>query len=210
METPTRDETTPEAIGPDDLASQASEVQSVDQPPTPSSTGRSHSPENAPVSDLQVQSQPAGPSQQRAVKAKSKGPPSRSELIGNPEMYIFFFSFFFSKLTNLSTFDQHEERVRAHANNRPSHLYRSFFEDSATLSAFVPKACHKKHKDVPHLKLADENAFQNHGDFHPLLDMTPERMRRQHQTPKKIDPSPFVSTFDNLGKSWPKTFLRVF
>jgi hypothetical protein len=95
METPTRDETTPEVIEPEDSASQASEVQSVDEPPTPSSSRRSQSPENAPVSDLQVQSQPAGPSQQRAVKAKSKGPPSRSELIGNPEMYIYFFHFTF-------------------------------------------------------------------------------------------------------------------
>jgi hypothetical protein len=140
-----------------------------------------------------------------SLKARLRG---LNSLVTQRCTYIFFI--LFSKLTNLSTFDQHEERVRAHANNRPSHLYRSFFEDSATLSAFVPKACHKKHKDVPHLKLADENAFQNHGDFHPLLDMTPERMRRQHQTPKKIDPSPFVSTFDNLGKSWPKTFLRMF
>jgi hypothetical protein len=105
-----------------------------------------------------------------------------------------------SKLTFRSTFDQHEERVRAQTNMRPAHLYRSFHEDNGTLSAFVTKNCHKKHKDVPHLRLADNNAFQNHGDFHPLKDMTPERMRRQLQTSKKIDPSPFVSAFNNLGE----------
>jgi hypothetical protein len=89
METPTPDATTPEFIGPRDSPSQASEMQSIDHPPTPSSgrSSRSQTPDNAPVPVLEVQSQPTGPSQ-RHFKKKS-GLPSVSELVGNIEMYIY-------------------------------------------------------------------------------------------------------------------------
>jgi hypothetical protein len=64
----------------------------------------------------------------------------------------------------------------------------------------VTPDCLVKHRDVPHLKLHDGNAFQNVGDFVPTQDMTRLRIERQFKYQMKIEPSPFVSMYDSLSK----------
>jgi hypothetical protein len=68
------------------------------------------------------------------------------------------------------------------------------------MSQFVTPDCLVKHRDVPHLKLHDGNAFQNVGDFIPTRDMNRLRIERQFKSQMKIEPSPFISMFDSFGK----------
>ncbi|KAH7385261.1 hypothetical protein DE146DRAFT_195302 [Phaeosphaeria sp. MPI-PUGE-AT-0046c] len=92
------------------------------------------------------------------------------------------------------TFNEQAERMRAQGSLLPRKLYRTAYEGSGTLSQFVTPDCLTKHRDVPHLKLHEENAFQNVGDFDLIHDMNRYQMERQLVTLKKKDPSPFVST----------------
>ncbi|KAH4287318.1 hypothetical protein HBI24_202190 [Parastagonospora nodorum] len=186
MDTPMRDGISPETVRSRDTATPASDVTDPrPHHPTPSSGGssRAPTPENDPVTELQAESGPAGRSQQE-VKHKGKKPLTKSELFGHLEI----------------TFLRPEERMRAQDQSKrpPQHVFRSFHEKSATLSAFVSEDCHLLHADVPHLKLEDDMAFKNHGDYDPLQDLTPERIRRQYKGNKALDPSPFVSFWETI------------
>lgn len=81
----------------------------------------------------------------------------------------------------------------------PTVLYRTAYEGSATLSQFVTPDCLIKHKDVPHLKLHDENAFQNVGDLILTRDLNQFRVQRQFVPNKKVDPSALVSLTSDYG-----------
>lgn len=114
----------------------------------------------------------------------------------------------FPPLTSKSSFNTRAERMRLQGNLLPRKLYRAAYEGSGTLSQFVTPDCLPKHRDVPQLKLHEENAFQNVGDFDLIHDMNRYRMERQFVTPKKKDPSPFVSTTSDYGKSFANTNSR--
>jgi hypothetical protein len=99
------------------------------------------------------------------------------------------------------TFKKRPERLRAKGHLLPNKFYRTAYENSATMSQFVTPDCLVKHRDVPHLKLHEGNAFQNVGDFIATRDMVRPRIERQLKTQMKKDPSPFVSMFDDFSKS---------
>jgi hypothetical protein len=98
------------------------------------------------------------------------------------------------------SFTGHAERMRAKGKLLPDKFYRTGYEGSGTLSQFVTPDCLTKHRDVPHLKLHDENAFQNVGDFVLSRDLTRIRVERQFKTQMKREPSSLISMFDNLGE----------
>jgi len=88
MNTPTRDDSSPEVHMARNSVSPASDASlPVDQRPTPSSgsSSRAETPENAPVDAFRAVSKPKGPSQQN-VKYKRKHPPTKSEWIDKPSM----------------------------------------------------------------------------------------------------------------------------
>jgi hypothetical protein len=100
------------------------------------------------------------------------------------------------------------ERKRARGKTLPRMLYRTAYENSATMSQFVTPDCLVKHRDVPELKLHEQNAFQNVGNFIATRDMTRLRIERQFKTQQKVDPSPFVSMYDSFRKCVFLQFLR--
>ena len=68
------------------------------------------------------------------------------------------------------------------------------------MTPFVTPDCLVKHRDVPHLKLDEGNAFQNFGEFILPRDLVTERIERQFKTQQKVEPSPYVSHYAVLSK----------
>ncbi|KAF2636198.1 hypothetical protein P280DRAFT_522442 [Massarina eburnea CBS 473.64] len=95
------------------------------------------------------------------------------------------------------TFRETDELVRGASNRLPSSLYRTFYENSATLSSYVSKHTHVRHRQEPHLKLRSGVAFQSIEDFDPNRDLTKVRIERHLVWNQKKDPSSYISTFSN-------------
>lgn len=58
-----------------------------------------------------------------------------------------------------------------------------------------------RHRDKPDLRLDDDNAFQSIGGFIPSEDLKSERIERHLEWQRKVDPTSYVSAFNNLSKS---------
>ncbi|KAF2241521.1 hypothetical protein BU26DRAFT_390664, partial [Trematosphaeria pertusa] len=82
------------------------------------------------------------------------------------------------------------------SNMRPPFLYRVFYETSATLSSYVSKHTHVKHREQPKLKLREGNAFQAISKFSAARDLTRVRMERHLRWQQKRDPSSYISAFN--------------
>ncbi|KAF2821207.1 hypothetical protein CC86DRAFT_470947 [Ophiobolus disseminans] len=106
------------------------------------------------------------------------------------------------------TFNGPEERTRATGNLLPRASFPTSYEESATLNRNVPKECFKKHRDNPHLKLAEGNTFQNIGDFNPWQDMVPPRIRRHYNPQMFRDPSPFVSSYHTVVEAETRAYKQ--
>lgn len=83
---------------------------------------------------------------------------------------------------------------------RPKELFRTGYETSITLSSYVTKDTHAKHRQVPDLIIDEKNAFQSVGKFKLSEDLTLERIERHLVWNKKREPSSFISAFDGAGK----------
>ncbi|OAG17588.1 hypothetical protein CC77DRAFT_1033476 [Alternaria alternata] len=101
--------------------------------------------------------------------------------------------------TIMITFDQAPELTRAASGTLPSSIHRTFYETSQTACCFVNKDTHPKHREVPDLKISDENAFQSIGSFSLPTDLTRERIERHLVWNKKINPSSYISGFNDLS-----------
>ncbi|KNG46814.1 hypothetical protein DDE82_004327 [Stemphylium lycopersici] len=75
-------------------------------------------------------------------------------------------------------------------------LFRTGYETSITLSSYVTKDTHAKHRQVPDLIIDEKNAFQSVGKFKLSEDLTLERIERHLVWNKKREPSSFISAFD--------------
>jgi len=105
-----------------------------------------------------------------------------------------------TRLTRYSTFSNKPEKERNddRANIVPSSFYRTFYEISITLSAYVSKDTHAKHRERPDLKISEGNAFQAVSPFTAENDLTRERIERHLIWNKKKDPSSYISVFNGL------------
>ncbi|CAN9255089.1 unnamed protein product [Alternaria alternata] len=101
--------------------------------------------------------------------------------------------------TIMITFDQAPELTRAASGTLPSSIHRTFYETSQTACCFVNKDTHPKHREVPDLKISDENAFQSIGSFSLPTDLTRERIERHLVWNKKINPSSYISGCNDLS-----------
>ncbi|KAH7113746.1 hypothetical protein B0J11DRAFT_584954 [Dendryphion nanum] len=99
------------------------------------------------------------------------------------------------------TFNEKSELFRAKSKILPESFWRTFHETSITLSSYVSKETHIKHREQPHLKIDDQNAFQSVGKFLPQSDLTRERIDRHLSWNKKRHPSSYISTFKNLTEA---------
>lgn len=82
----------------------------------------------------------------------------------------------------------------------PSSFFRTYFENSITLSSQVSKDTHIKHCERKTLKIIEGNAFQAVGKVELEQDMTKERIERPLVGNKKKNPSSWVLVFNKLGK----------
>ena len=120
-------------------------------------------------------------------------------------------------LIRSSTWDEHTELARGASKILPKAFYRTFYEDSATLTPYVTKyinpssGCqlcangsyrhtHPKNRQRMDVKLSDNAAFQSIGKFNLVKDITRSRIERHLCWNQKRDPSSFVSVSDSLSK----------
>ncbi|KAI4649862.1 uncharacterized protein J4E79_009708 [Alternaria viburni] len=105
-----------------------------------------------------------------------------------------------SKLLNpVITFDQTDELVRASSGRLPSSLHRTYYETSQTYCRWVDIDTHPKHREFPDLKISEGMGFQSIGSFVLEDDLTRERIERQLVWNKKIEPTSYISAFDDLS-----------
>ncbi|KAJ8109762.1 hypothetical protein OPT61_g7220 [Boeremia exigua] len=81
----------------------------------------------------------------------------------------------------------------------PLNMYRTFYENSATLSSRVSKDTHVRHRENEQLRLQDDNAFQTVGEVNLEVNLTKEGIQRHLVWNKKKSPSGWISMFE--GKS---------
>lgn len=98
------------------------------------------------------------------------------------------------------SFSKPPELVRGAGNLRPPRLYRVFYENSATLSCFVTKHNHVRHRQEPDLRFQEDNAFQAIEPFVPSRDLAPPRIERHLKWTQKVDPSSYISAFNGYGE----------
>lgn len=111
----------------------------------------------------------------------------------------------FIPLMKRRSFSDQRARQRAltsgAANILPEHVYRTYYENSATLCSRVSKDTHTKHREVPDLSIEPGNAFQAIGRRVLNKAVTKEGIERHLKWQKKHDPSQWISVFDDLCKS---------
>ncbi|KAH7084434.1 hypothetical protein FB567DRAFT_82437 [Paraphoma chrysanthemicola] len=103
--------------------------------------------------------------------------------------------------TIIISFNEEPERRRHHSNMLPRKLYRTQYETSTTLSRYVDKHTHPKHRSNIQLKIQSWYAFQSLGMFQMREDLTRERIERHLVWNKKIDPSSLISAFNDLDRA---------
>ena len=109
-------------------------------------------------------------------------------------------SFFQHLLTVCSTFDQPEERLRAHSVAIPDNFYRTFHETSATLRRYVSIDTHVKHRKRKTLKIEEGAAFQTVADFNLAEHLNKEGIELHLVWNQKRIPSGYISVFNQLGR----------
>jgi hypothetical protein len=105
------------------------------------------------------------------------------------------------------TFGESAEVIRRQSKILSRWLYRIFYEDSATLCAYVSTHTQPKYREIPglnlQLKLVEGNAFQSLAK--PMVkDFTKQRIERHLNWQQKHPPSSYISTFNHISK-----YLRV-
>jgi hypothetical protein len=124
-----------------------------------------------------------------------------SKLLEPIRMYVFI-AYIVSRLTSLSTFSQDAEKVREKSRSHivPESFYRTGYETSITLSDYTSKDTHAKHREEPNLRITAGNAFQAIAKFTIGDDLNRERIERHLIWNKKVNPSCYISTFNELSK----------
>ncbi|KAF9729687.1 hypothetical protein PMIN04_010574 [Paraphaeosphaeria minitans] len=97
------------------------------------------------------------------------------------------------------TWEGHTELARGASRILPESFYRVFYEDSATLTPYVSKHTHPKHRGRLGFTMSDKVAFQSIGTFSVSEDFTRDRIERQLVWNQKKNPSSFVSASDSIN-----------
>jgi hypothetical protein len=92
----------------------------------------------------------------------------------------------------------------------PPALFRTHYETSNTLSRYVDKHTHPKHRSNIQLKIKEGYAFESIGAFHLERGLTRERIERHLVWNKKIDPSALISAFNDISEFDHRTIPRYF
>ncbi|KAF1949417.1 hypothetical protein CC80DRAFT_540257 [Byssothecium circinans] len=93
------------------------------------------------------------------------------------------------------TYYEIHELIRGASNMLPHRLIRVAYEDSSTLSAYNS---HGRHRQKPELSLEADIAFQAYGTFDSNKDLTRDRIERHLVWGMRVNPSPYISSFNNL------------
>ncbi|USP75522.1 hypothetical protein yc1106_02796 [Curvularia clavata] len=93
-------------------------------------------------------------------------------------------------------FDTDVEKMRAKGISLPQTFYRTFYENSATLSRYVTVDTHVKYRERKDLRIDDGNAFQSVGYFSIDPCMLLEAIERHLVWNQTRIPTAYISVFD--------------